>query len=306
MLQYEELRVRVRPCGPARYLIALSGPARALDVIAVDGEPAAFRARWDRLVDADLGLAPMGEAHTAEQLRELGRGVYRLLFGAAGQGSGGGAGDCLAAALDLAQRMRPARGLRLRFDLPPRLRELPLEALCAPPELPQQSLALNPGYSLVRSLPGGPLGQRLPDPADEPSLIRLLVACASPPGAGPALRADAEVAALRQKLPEVAVRTTVVAGATRERLEAALGAHSDLPTAVLLIAHGAYDEDIGKGVVLLETESGGVDRVPADLLSGILIKAPLLRLAVLNLCSGADSSSPGARTPSRSRGSRRR
>ncbi|MFD9886013.1 CHAT domain-containing protein [Streptomyces alboflavus] len=296
MLQYEELRIRVRPVGPSHCLVAVSGPACALGVITVDGAPAAFRARWDRLVEADLGLAPMGERHTAEQLRELGRDVYELLFGGAGQGGGAGgvgeAGSCLAAALELAQRLRPPRGLRLRFDLPPHLRELPLEALCAPAGLPQQSLALGPGYSLARSLPGGPLGRRLPDPADEPSLIRLVVACASPAGSGPALRVDTEVDALRHELPEVAVRTTVVERATRERLEAALGAHGDLPTAVLLIAHGTYDEDLGKGVVQLETDHGGVDPVPADLLSGILLKAPRLRLAVLNLCSGADSSGP--------------
>ncbi|WP_030683672.1 CHAT domain-containing protein [Streptomyces sp. NRRL B-1347] len=321
MHEYEELRVRVRPFGPSRFLVAMSGPSCAADVIAVDGEPAALRARWDRLVEADLGHAPMGERHTVEQLRELGRAVYGLLFGAPAEGgrpygtpSGNRGGpppggfaapgfgpahgqpphtaDCLASALDLAQRTAPGRRLRLRFDLPPRLRELPLEALCAPADLPHQSLALNPACSLVRSLPGGPLGQRLPTPADEPSLIRLLVACASPPGAGPALRLDAEVAALRQELPEVAVRTTVVEAATRERLESALAAHGDLPTAVLLIAHGRYDEELGKGVVHLETESGGVDSVPADLLSGILLKAPRLRLAVLNLCSGADSSGP--------------
>ncbi|MEI5097916.1 CHAT domain-containing protein [Streptomyces sp. PmtG] len=342
MLQYEELRIRVRPFGPSHFLVAVSGPSCAADVIAVDGEPAAFRARWDRLVEADLGYAPMGERHTVEQLRELGRGVYELLFGAArgGRGAAGaggtpgahaaphtapgrdagpvtgpgyapgphafphppgppaapstgtGTGICLSSAFDLAQRMAPARGLRLRFDLPPRLRELPLETLCAPPDRPEQSLALHPHYSLVRSLPGGSLGGRLPGPADEPSLIRLVVACASPPAAGPPLRLDAEVAALRQELPEVAVRTTVVEAATRERLESALGAHGDLPTVVLLIAHGAYDEELGKGVVCLETRSGGVDEVPADLLSAILLKAPRLRLAVLNLCSGADSSGP--------------
>ncbi|MFD5702267.1 CHAT domain-containing protein, partial [Streptomyces lasiicapitis] len=353
MLQYEELRIRVRPIDASHCLVAVSGPVCALGVIAVNGEPAAFRARWDRLVAADLGHAPMGERHTAEQLRDLGRDVYGLLFGGGDGGGGGslgasaasdaecglgaerglrtaygpgtecglgtadhldaagslgtdgdrldadgaarragGTGACLAHALDFAQRLRPPRALRLRFDLPPGLRELPLEALCAPAGLPQQSLALGPAYSLARSLPGGPLGRRLPDPADQPSLIRLLVACASPSGAGRALRVDTELAALRQELPDVAVRTTVLERATRERLESALGAHGDLPTAVLLIAHGTYDEDLGKGVVRLETEDGGVDPVPADLLSGILLKAPRLRLVVLNLCSGADSSGP--------------
>ncbi|MGW0274637.1 CHAT domain-containing protein, partial [Streptomyces sp. NPDC003006] len=185
--------------------------------------------------------------------------------------------------------MRPPHGLRLRFDLPPELRDLPLESLCAPPGSPQQALALNHGYSLARSLPGGPLGQRLPEPADEPSVIRLLVACASPGGLT-RLRTSAEVAALRHGLPEVAVQTTVLERATRASLEAAVGAHPELPTAVALIAHGTYDHELGKGVVALETEGGGVDRVPSDLLSGILLKARGLRLVALNLCFGADSS----------------
>ncbi|GAA3148683.1 hypothetical protein GCM10010449_79130 [Streptomyces rectiviolaceus] len=321
MLAYEELRIRIRPIGTSRYLVTANGPATATEVIAVNGEPAAFRDQWDRLISAELGLAPMGEQHTVAQLRGLGRAVFRLLFGertpgagagagfdvglGSGPGSGeaeragcrgerrhpGGVGACVGLALERAQRMRPARGLRIRFDVPEELRDLPLETLCAPPGQPQQSLALNHGYSLVRSLPGGPLGQRLPEPADEPSLIRLLVACASPVGAGlPPLRPDAEVAALRQELPEVAVQTTVLERATRKSLEAALGAHSPLPTALLLIAHGTYDHELGKGVVALETEGGGVDHVPADLLSGILLKAPGLRLVTLNLCSGADSS----------------
>lgn len=300
MLAYEELRVRVRPIGTSRYLVTANGPATAAEVITVDGEPTAFRDRWDRLISAELGLAPMGEQPTVEQLRDLGRGVYTLLFGeATGQGhdrcgSGrrpDGVGACVGLALARAQEMRPARGLRVRFDLPEELRDLPVEALCAPPGQPQQSLALNPGYSLVRSLPGGPLGRRLPEPADEPSLIRLLVACASPVDAGlPPLRPDAEVDVLRHELPEVAVRTTVLERATRKSLETALGAHSPLPTALLLIAHGTYDHEIGKGVVALETEGGGVDHVPADLLSGMLLKAPGLRLVALNLCSGADSS----------------
>ncbi|WP_447040678.1 CHAT domain-containing protein [Streptomyces sp. DSM 118878] len=302
VLTYEELRIRVRRVGAARYLVTASGPASAAEIVAVGREPADFRRQWDRLITAELGRGPMGEQHTVAQLRELGRGVFKLLFGEPGRAGektgeaeaaceavGEHVGACVDASLGRAQRMRPSRGLRLRFDLPPELRDLPLEALCAPPGSPQQSLALNHGYSLARSLPGGPLGQRLPDSADEPSLIRLLVACASPAGLDP-LRASAEIAALRHDLPEVAVQTTVVERATRAKLESALAAHSGLPTAVLLIAHGTYDDELGKGVVSLETEGGGVDRVPADLLSAMLLKARRLRLVALNLCSGADSS----------------
>ncbi|MET7358086.1 CHAT domain-containing protein [Streptomyces sp. NPDC005562] len=330
VLAYEELRIRIRRVGAARYLMTANGPARAAEVIAVGSEPAAFRDQWDRLIATELGYGPRegspegpsggpsvgassgspdgspdGPHATVPRLRALGRDVFRLLFGDgrpaaegdAGQGGEGGregvgsrVGVCVDAAFDRAQRMSPPRGLRIRFDLPPELRDLPLESLCAPADNPQQTFALNHGYSLVRSLAGGPVGkQRLPEAGDEPSVIRLLVACASPRGLE-RLRAAEEVATLRRDLSEVAVHLTVLERTTRARLDRALATHPELPTAVLLIAHGTYDEKIGKGVVALETENGGIDRVPADLLSSTLLNARRLRLVVLNLCSGADSS----------------
>ncbi|WP_234336072.1 CHAT domain-containing protein [Streptomyces sp. NRRL S-920] len=309
VLTYEELRIRVRRVGGDRYLVTANGPAAAAEIITVGAEPAALREQWDRLIAAELCLAPMGELHTVTQLRELGRGVFRLLFGGEGkepeesgheedrqgaegedrEGIGTRVGACVEAAYDRAQGMSRQRGLRLRFDLPPELRDLPVESLCGPPGSPQQAFALNHGYSLARSLPGGSLGQRLPGPTDEPSVIRLVVACASPKDLAQ-LRTSAEVAALRHDLPDVAVKTRVLERATRAGLESALAEDQELPTAVVLIAHGEYDQELGKGVVALETESGGSDRVPADLLSGILLKSRRLRLVALNLCFGADSS----------------
>lgn len=281
-MEYEELRFRVRQVGAHRHVLTVSGAGGAADVLTVGARPEAYRERLEQLIEAELGYAPLGDQDPAARLRDLGRDVFALLLGRR-------AAECLRAAHERVRRMQPARGLRLRFDLPPGLRSLPLEALCAPAAEPGQAPALHDSLSLVRSLPGGPIGRRLPDPEDAPSRIRLLVVHASPEGAQLPVGED-EVASLLRELPQVAVETTLVRPATRERLEAALGERSDLPTAVLLIAHGTYDTERGRGTVHLETVDGRTDQVPADLLSGMLLQAPRLRLAVLNLCSGADSS----------------
>ncbi|WP_328432240.1 CHAT domain-containing protein [Streptomyces sp. NBC_00453] len=281
-MEYEELRFRVRQVGVHRHVLTVSGAGGAAEVLAVGDRPEAYRERLEQLIEAELGFAPLGDQDAASRLRDLGRDVFGVLLGRR-------AAECLGAAHTHVRRMQPARGLRLRFDLPPALRSLPLEALCAPAAQPGQSTALHDGLSLVRSLPGGPIGRRLPEPEDAPSKIRLLVVHASPDG-GELPVGEEEVAHLLRELPQVAVETTLVRPATRERLESALGERSDLPTAVLLIAHGSYDTGLGKGMVHLETPDGRTDHVPSDLLSGMLLRAPRLRLAVLNLCSGADSS----------------
>jgi len=282
-MEYEELRFRVRRVGVHRHVVTVSGAGGAADLLAVGDRPEAYRERLEQLIEAELGFAPLGDQDAASRLRDLGRDVFGVLLGKR-------AAKCLSAAHEQVRRMQPARGLRLRFDLPPELRSLPLEALCAPATDPGQSTALHDGLSLVRSLPGGPIGRRLPEPEDAPSKIRLLVVHASPHGGQDLPVGEGEVVRHLRELPQVAVETTLVRPATRERLESALGERSDLPTAVLLIAHGSYDTELGKGLVHLETPDGRTDHVPADLLSGMLLRAPRLRLAVLNLCSGADSS----------------
>lgn len=280
-MEYEELRVRVRPVGTRRHVLAVSGVGGGAELLTVGDRAQEYRARWERLIDADLGYAPLFDQDAASRLRDLGRDVFALL--------GGTVAECLRAAHEEVRRMQPERGLRLRFDLSPDLRALPLETLCAPATEPGQSAALQDGVSLVRSLPGSPIGRRLPEPGDAPSKIRLLVVRAAPDGYELPVSED-EVTRVLRELPRVAVETKVVRPATRAQLERALGEASELPTAILLIAHGSYDRELGKGLVHLETPERGLDPVPADLLSAMLLRVPRLRLAVLNLCSGADSS----------------
>ncbi|WP_030885129.1 CHAT domain-containing protein [Streptomyces sp. NRRL F-5053] len=281
--EYEELRVRACPVGASRYLLTASGPASAAEVRRLDEAGAAgCAARWEKLVEVESGLAPTGGRDTVVGVRELGREVHGLLFG-------GALGPCLEQAVERVKGLRTPRRLRVRFELPPGMRQLPVEALCAPPQEPMQDMALNPELSLVRSLPGQPPWGRLPGPEAPPSRTRLVVAVASPEAAElPPLHAEPEVAALLRGLPDVAFEVTVLEHASRRSLERELVSGPALPTAVLLIAHGAYDHERRTGQLCLE-DDGRCDWMPASSLSGLLLSAPQLRLVALNVCFGADS-----------------
>ncbi|MEV7871016.1 CHAT domain-containing protein [Streptomyces sp. NPDC088124] len=286
VLEYEELRVRVRQVGPQRYLVLANGPVSGVAVRTVDGEPGRLSGEFAELIDIELGHAPAGGRDVVTRLRALGRATYGLLFD-------DGLVECIAEALSRAQSTEDHhrfRGLRLRFDLPMELHGLPVEALASPAHRGEQVLALNYNMSLARSLPGNPLHGRLPGAEDQPAAIHLLVAVASPAGL-PAIDAGPELAALRKDLSELVVKTTVREHATRRSIETWLAQHANEPVAVLLIAHGGYDTPRNEGVVYLEAEDGTADRVPATLLSGIMVRAQRLRLVVLNLCSGARNSS---------------
>ncbi|OLB75767.1 MAG: hypothetical protein AUI14_20435 [Actinobacteria bacterium 13_2_20CM_2_71_6] len=283
MLGYDELRIRVRKVGTRRYLVLANGPACAAEVVVLDRDPAEYRRTFERLISMELGTEPTGGRPVVPQLRQLGREVFALLFPDA-------VARCLAESRARVSA-RPDRALRLRFDLPPELRDLPVEALASPADSPLQALALDHNLSLVRSLPtdGAGVRPRLPDGATPREVIHLLVAVASPNDpATPPLAADREVEALHERLPVWATKVTLLRGATRAELGEWLAEHANDPCAVLLIAHGRYDPDEG-GLVYLEGEDGLADPVPGSTLGGMLVRAQQLRLAVLNLCSGATS-----------------
>jgi hypothetical protein len=280
--EYEELRIRVRSVGTRRYLVLANGPATAAGVIAVDREPSEYWEAFNRLIRIELGQEPAGALQVVAEHRKLGRDIFGLLFQEPLK-------RCLDESLVRAQSHRPPRGLRLRFDLPPELRDLPIESLTAPPASPMPSLALNNNLSLVRSLPGNPPGARLPDPQAPPEFIHLLVAVASPSGCElPPLESAEELDELQRKLLPLVTPVTTER-ATRGRLQQWLGDHADEPAAVLLLAHGVYDDAKGEGFVYLEEEDGSCDPVPGQLLGGMLVKAQRLRLVVLNLCAGGRS-----------------
>ncbi|HYS40693.1 MAG TPA: hypothetical protein VEO01_34195, partial [Pseudonocardiaceae bacterium] len=117
MLEYEELRIRVRQVGPGRYLVLANGPAAAADVITVDPDLATHRDQLNNLIQIELGHEPMGAEHVTTSLRDLGRQVYDLLLS-------GPIADCVEESQRRVRRQDQERGLRLRFDLPPELRDL--------------------------------------------------------------------------------------------------------------------------------------------------------------------------------------
>ena len=278
---FEELRIRVRRIGAHRYLVAANGMAQGAHLVRISGEPGELREEFNRLIAIETGNAPSGRTDTSTGLRRLGQSVYNLLFDDT-------LTTCLRDARTQAEEHR--RGLRLRFDLPPELHPLPVEALCSPPDQPEQTLALDANLSIARSLPGGDTNHRLPTGKDGPGLLHLLIAIATPAGAGlPRIDVDAELAQLRE-LSDFVVRTDVVHNATRDDIDNWLKSHPTQPCAILLIAHGTYAENSGEGVILLEAPDGTADPIPGYLLSGMFVAAQQLRLVVLNLCFGARNS----------------
>jgi hypothetical protein len=273
---FEELRIRVRRIGAERYLVLANGMSHGVRATRVGDAAVTLREELNRLIAVETGQAPAGSTNTSTSLRQLGQSVFDVLLD-----------DALIACVRQARADadRHGRGLRLRFDLPPALHALPVEALCSPSAHPEQTFALDGNLSIVRSLPGDLSGHRLPAGDDEPDLLHLLVAIAAPDDLPP-IDADAELAELRE-LPDFVVHTDVIRNATRANIEKWLSANADRPTAVLLIAHGRQAANGDDGVILLEAKDGTADPVPGHLLSGMFVRAQRLRLVVLNLCFSA-------------------
>lgn len=278
MQRYEELRIRLRRTAPGRYLVLASGSACAVSMLVCEeSEPARLRGELDRLIGIELGSMPRGRTRVEEAVPELGRRLYDMLFPEP-------LSQCFTEALKLAQ----SRGmrLRLRFDLPSELQELPIEVLTSPPDKVGGRMALNPDLSLVRTLGTGIGTARSPHPQDRPDKVRVVIAVASGTGEGMApIDAEAEVAGL-EKLPDLAAETCRVP-AVREDLVRALEEGGERASALVLAAHGSFDAEERVGAVFLQTPEGRPHRIPAHVLGSSLSQSGRLRLAVLNLCSGA-------------------
>jgi tetratricopeptide (TPR) repeat protein len=280
MLEYEELRIRLRNIGTRRYLVLANGPAAAAAAVSLDREPGVYWRQYNQLIEAELNVGPAGKDPVQGRLKDLGRELHGILLPDS-------VSACLKKGRTRAGRQRIPRGLRLRFDLPAELGDLPVESLAGPAKTPQQTFAFDHDLSLVRSLRGSGHQVRLPKPDDPPEQVRILAAVASAQG-GP-LVSSGELADLREELSEESVNLTTLPNATLEDIEKWLDDCRTDPAVVLLIAHGDYDEQRGCGVLYLEARDGSTQTVTSDRLGGMLVKAQRLCLVVLNLCSGAIS-----------------
>jgi len=267
--------------------VLANGPASAADVI--DWRPRfSFAEELDELFKEAFGEKARILAKPMDaRLTELGR----ALFGALLPGS---IRDCLEASMGIADAEDCE--LRVRFDLPAALSDLPVEILCPPRGDPiGRALALNGSLSVVRSVPVARRSPRLPKPEDDKQPLSVLVVVASPRG-WPPLDVSAELDPLNEALIGFTgfegVVLDVLGGpnnddrATLAELNNRVTRRGN-PLAVLLIAHGETNPDHGQACVVLESDDGSAQRIPADRLAGTLGNSRRVRFVVLNLCVGA-------------------
>lgn len=179
------------------------------------------------------------------------------------------------------QALQQDKGLRLRLAVDPSLDDLPWEFLCTGREF----IALNPQTPVVRfieqPLPIPPLKTELP--------LEILVVIASP-GDQARLDSAAEKARISQALHSLQehnfVRLTYLEGPdTWPRLIDAL--RPDHVHVLHFIGHGAFDEQRGEGVLLMEDQFGDTRNVGSEQLKLLMIGKRHLRLVMLNSCLGA-------------------
>ncbi|MFC4857372.1 CHAT domain-containing protein [Actinophytocola glycyrrhizae] len=288
MIQYDELRIRAFRIGPHRYFVVANGPTSAAAVVRI-GPEQRFGESFARLLDEEFRRAERLPAPMHERVRDLGQQLFTVLFP-----------DPLRACLfESARRaVHHDRCLRIRFELPPELGELPVEILCPP--FPERRLTGDSRFSLTRSVPGSALSpRRLPAPTSRPERFRVLVVAAES-RTGRVLNLGSEVAALRDSLnagPRRAAVTVETLGGpgddhkgkrpTLANLRAALARHPEMPSALILLGHGVGGDGNHGGQVYLEGRDGQPEAVAGERLATEVATAPNVRLVVLNLCAGA-------------------
>jgi tetratricopeptide (TPR) repeat protein len=226
-----------------------------------------------------LDDAPPGELASLEEIKAFGSRLFQAVFD-----------DEIYSYLRLSQdeaERQGADGLRIRLILTevPELADLPWEYLYDPGRA--QFLSLSTKTPIVRYLD---LSERVHPLAVKPPL-RVLVMISSPKDQ-PALDVDQEWTQLSQALAELQA-----AG----RVELELLKDATLPTlqnqlrqreyhVFHYVGHGAFDDGLQDGLLILENEEGLSQPVRGEVLGALLHNGPTLKLALLNACEGAKGS----------------
>lgn len=176
------------------------------------------------------------------------------------------------------------KGLRWRLSLDTSVDDLPWEFMYFQDEF----LALNPRSPMVRFIKGA--ARVAPLKAEHP--LRLLVVIASPSDEVPldTLAEKERIAAALQPLTKQGmIEVSYLEGPdTWERLLEELLRNR---THILhFIGHGAFDEDLGEGVLVMEDSEGRAQRINSERLRYLVQGKSRLRLVVLNSCLGTEGS----------------
>jgi hypothetical protein len=213
-----------------------------------------------------------------ELVRGFGTGLYDAVFA-------GEVGTSLRRSIDEAARQGKGLRIRLHLEDAPELGEVPWELLYVPGL--SRHLVLSSSTPLVRylGLPGTPRPLRVDGP------IRVLLVVAAPTDVV-SLDAAHEVALIEEATADLrqagVIAVDSLPGASLPELQRRLR-RADYHV-LHFIGHGGFDERAGEGVLDFETGDGHSHLVPTSRLGTILADHSTLRLAVLNACEGARTS----------------
>ncbi len=278
MIEYLDfdLRITSSPTGyRAQVLCAPAGEASDEFTLPFSNdEIEIFRLRVGRSTQGTRRM----ESQELSAAKTFGGKLFRAAFG-------GNVQSCFRSSLEQAVAQNKGLRLRLRLTDAPELADLPWEYLYNP-DL-NRFFGLSVETPIVRYLD---LPTQIKPLAIRPPL-RLLVMIASPSDY-PTLAVEEEWRQLQDALAGL-LRKQIVAidrldpptlPALRARLRAN-GYH-----AFHFIGHGAFDENVQDGLLLMEDASGRGKAVPGQLLGALLHDERTLRLAVLNACEGGRAS----------------
>lgn len=192
---------------------------------------------------------------------------------------------CLERSFDEVRRRNATLRIKLRLSDAPELLSLPWEYLYH--RRRNLFLSQSTTSSLVHFL-------ELPDPVASLTValpLRMLVVIAEPTDLQP-LDVEREWHNIQEALADLAARGLLIvdrlAHATLPELQSALRRHDY--HIFHFIGHGDFDEATGQGHIVFADAQGRANPLPGEVLAQLLHNERTLRLAVLNACEGAQTS----------------